>query len=72
MVKKMERKYMERLKGKYCKIVTREPSADRASVVTGILEDIDYEDGFITVDSWQGPGCLRISNIVAIKPGRKE
>ena len=72
MVKKMEGKYMERLKGKYCKIVTKEPIADRASVVTGILEDIDYEDGFITVGSWQGPECLRISSIVAIKPGRKE
>jgi len=51
---------MERLVGKYCKIVTKEPGEERASVVTGILEDVDYKDGFIL-----------INNIVAIKPGRK-
>ena len=60
---------MERLIGKYCKIVTKEPGEDRASVVTGILEDVDYQDGFILVDSEQGLGCLRINTIVAIKPG---
>jgi len=59
---------MERLVGKYCKIVTKEPGEDRASVVTGILEDVDYKDGFILVDSKQGLGCLRINTIVAIKP----
>ena len=67
----MEKKYMERLVGKYCKIVTREPGEKRASVVTGTLEDVDYKDGFILVDSEQGLGCLSISTIVAIKPGRK-
>ena len=67
----MERKYLERLVGKYCKIVTKEPGEDRASVVTGILEDVDYKDGFILVDSSQGLGCLRINTIVAIKPGHK-
>jgi flagellin FlaB len=67
----MEKKYMERLVGKYCKIVTKEPGEDRASVVTGTLEDVDYKDGFILVDSEQGLGCLRINTIVAIKPGRK-
>ena len=67
----MEKKYMERLVGKYCKIVTKEPGEDRATVVTGILEDVDYKDGFILVDSEQGLGCLRINTIVAIKPGRK-
>jgi flagellin FlaB len=67
----MEKKYMERLVGKYCKIVTKEPGEERASVVTGILEDVDYKDGFILVDSEQGLGCLRINTIVAIKPGKK-
>ena len=67
--KEMERKYMERLKGRYCKIVTKEPGEQRASVVTGTLEDIDYEDGFILVDSEQGLGCLRINTVIAIKPG---
>jgi len=67
----MEKKYMERLVGKYCKIVTKEPGEDRASVVTGTLEDVDYKDGFILVDSEQGLGCLRINTIVAIKPGHR-
>jgi len=60
---------MERLKGRFCKIVTKEPGERRASVITGTVEDIDYEDGFILVDSEQGLGCLRISTVVAIKPG---
>ena len=67
----MERKYLERLVGKYCKIVTKEPGESRASIVTGILEDVDYKDGFILVDSEQGLGCLRISTVVAIKPGKR-
>ena len=59
---------MERLVGKYCKIVTKEPGENRASVVTGTLEDVDYKDGFVLVDSEQGLGCLRIDTIIAIKP----
>ncbi|MEF8879055.1 MAG: archaellin/type IV pilin N-terminal domain-containing protein [Candidatus Thermoplasmatota archaeon] len=68
----MKEKYMKRLIGTHCKIVTKEPGDKRASVVTGILEDIDYEDGFILVDSEQGLGCLSIETIVAIKPGSKK
>jgi len=67
----MEKKYMERLIGKYCKIVTKEPGEERANVITGTLEDVDYKDGFILVDSQQGLGCLRINTIIAIKPGNK-
>ncbi len=62
---------MEKLVGKYCKIVTKEPGEERANVVSGILEDVDYKDGFILVDSSQGLGCLRIDTIIAIKPGKK-
>ena len=64
----MERKYVERLIGKYCKIVTKEPGEKRASVVTGVLENLDTEDGFVIIDSEQGLGCLKIDTIVAIKP----
>jgi flagellin FlaB len=67
----MEKRYMERLIGKYCKIVTKEPGEERANVVTGILEDVDYKDGFILIDSSQGLGCLRIDTVIAIKPGNK-
>lgn len=69
--KTMEKKYMERLMGKYCKIVVKEPGEERASVINGILDDVDYKDGFILVDSDQGLGCLRIDTIIAIKPGNK-
>ncbi len=37
----MVKRYMEKLVGKYCKIVTKEPGEERANVVTGILEDVD-------------------------------
>ena len=67
----MVKRYMEKLVGKYCKIVTKEPGEERANVVIGILEDVDYKDGFILVDSSQGLGCLRIDTIIAIKPGKK-
>lgn len=68
----MVKKYMEMLKGSYCKIVTKEPGEDRASVITGILKDIDYKDGFVIIDSEQGLGCLSINTIVAIKPKSKD
>jgi len=67
----MNKKYMKRFEGKYCKIVTREPGEERVSVVIGVLEDIDDEDGFILVDSEQGLGALKINTIVAIKPASK-
>jgi flagellin FlaB len=60
---------MDRLVGKYCKIVTKEPGDQRVSVITGILEEVDHKDGFIFVDSNQGLGLLRINTVVAIKPG---
>ena len=71
-VKEMERKNMERLIGKYCKIVTKEPGDCRVSVVTGFVDDVDYKDGFILIDSSQGLGCLRLNTIIAIKPGTKK
>ncbi|HEB37768.1 MAG TPA: hypothetical protein ENI14_03810, partial [Thermoplasmatales archaeon] len=49
----------------------KEPGEDRASVVSGILEDIDYDAGFVIIDSSQGLGCLSIKSIVAIKPGKR-
>lgn len=68
----MEKKYMERFKGRYCKVVTKEPGEKRATVTTGLLEDVDYDDGFIIVDSNQGLGALRINTIIAIKPAQQK
>jgi flagellin FlaB len=61
---------MERLVGRYCKVVTKEPGEKKATVTTGLLEDVDYQDGFIIIDSHQGLGALRISTIIAIKPAK--
>ncbi len=61
---------MERFVGRYCKVVTKEPGEKKATVTTGLLEDVDYEDGFIIIDSHQGLGALRISTIIAIKPAK--
>ena len=63
---------MERFVGRYCKIVTKEPGEDRATVTTGLLEDVDYKDGFILIDSQQGLGALAINTIIAIKPAQKK
>ena len=63
----MERKYIKRLVGKYCKIVTKEPGEQRASAITGKIEEIDTDDGFVIIDSNQGLGCININTIVAIK-----
>ena len=59
---------MDRLIGRYCKIVLKEPGKERASVVSGILEDIDYDAGFVIIDSDRGLGCLNMKSIIAIKP----
>ena len=57
--------------GKYCKIVTKEPGEEKANVVTGIIRDIDHDEGFVTIESNQGVNCLNIKTIVAIKPRTK-
>lgn len=57
--------------GKYCKIVTKEPGEEKANVVTGIIKDIDHDEGFVTIESNQGVNCLNIKTIVAIKPREK-
>ena len=67
----MNEKCVDRLIGKYCKIITKEPGEDRANVVTGIIMEIDHDAGFIMIESTQGMGCLNINTIVAIKPRRE-
>ena len=67
----MDKKCVDKLVGKYCKIVTNEPGDDRSYVVTGIVKDIDHDAGFIIIESTQGLGCLSIKTIIAIKPKAK-
>jgi hypothetical protein len=68
MEKKMEEKCIDRLIGRYCKIVTREPGEDRAHVIHGRLITIDYDAELLVVESKEGLGCLNIKTIEAIKP----
>jgi hypothetical protein len=67
----MESRYLERLVGKYCKIVTKEPGDEKASVINGILEGVDYIDRFILINSSQGLGYISMETVLAIKPGNK-
>ena len=68
----MDEKCADRLIGKYCKIVTKEPGEDKSHVFTGLVKSIDHDDGFITIESWQGLGVLNIDTIIAIKPKKQE
>ncbi len=68
----MKKKYMERLIGQYCKIVTKEPSEENARVATGTIKDVDNDAGFIVIESIQGTNCLSMQTIVAIKPSSKK
>ena len=63
----MNGKCVDKLIGKYCKIITKEPGEERSNVVTGIVNDVNHESGFIMIESEQGVGCLSIKTIVAIK-----
>jgi len=67
----MKRKCVDKLIGKYCKIVMKEPGNERSYVVIGIVKDFDHDAGFITIESSQGFGCLSIKIIIAIKPKAK-
>lgn len=68
----MKKKCMDKLIGKYCKIVAREPGDEKAHVVIGRVTEIDHESGLLMVESEQGLGCLNITTIEAIKPNNKK
>jgi len=64
----MEKRNINKLMGKTCKIVTMEPYSKKATIITGKIEDIDNKDELIFVNSKEGLGCLKLKFIVAIKP----
>ena len=64
----MKENSMDKMIGKNCKIVTKEPGEMKSHVVTGIVKEIDYDEGFVIIESYQGLGCINIRTIVAIKP----
>ncbi|GAH06509.1 unnamed protein product [marine sediment metagenome] len=67
----MNGRCVDKLIGKYCKIVAKEPGEEKAGVVTGIVKDVDHDEGFITIESKQGLGILNIKSILAIKPKKQ-
>jgi len=68
----MEKKCMDRLIGKQCKIVTKEPGDDKARIIFGMVQLIDYNSGFVIIESERGTGCLNMKTIEAIKPSNKK
>ncbi|UCF50610.1 MAG: hypothetical protein JSU91_03775 [Thermoplasmatales archaeon] len=68
----MEKKCMDRLVGKSCKIVTKEPGDEKAHVVFGMVKLIDHNAGFMIIESNRGTGCLNMKTIEAIKPSNKK
>jgi len=68
----MKKRIMDKLIGKYCKIVTKEPGEENAHVLFGTITEIDHESGFVNIETSQGLGCLNINIIKAIKPRSKK
>jgi len=68
----MKKSVMDKLIGRYCKIVTKEPGEENAHVLFGVITEIDHEAGFIGIESSQGLGCLNLNIIKAIKPRNKK
>ncbi len=64
----MNTRILERLLDQSCKIVLKDPGQDRSRVMMGILKEVDFQSGFIILETSRGPGCVNIDAIVAIKP----
>jgi len=67
----MKEESLNRLLGKKCKIVTKEPGDEKNHIVIGLIKEIEYDEKFIIIESAQGIGCLNMQSIVAIKPWRQ-
>ncbi len=63
---------MDRFKGKYCKIVSKEPDEEKVHAVVGTVKDIDHDEGLILIDSNRGTYVLSTETILAIKPKTKK
>ena len=68
----MKKSVMDKLIGKYCKIVTKEPGEENAHVLFGVITEIDHDAGFLGIESNKGPGCLNLNIIKAIKPRKQK
>lgn len=61
---------MDKLIGKYCKIVVREPGEERAHTIFGMLTNVDYDERLVLIKSNPCSAYLNLDTIVAIKPRR--
>ena len=68
----MIRKGIDKLIGKECKIIAREPGEEYPFVVFGTLTEIDHANGFLVIDSKEGVGCINIATVEAIRPKNKD
>lgn len=66
----MDQKYIERLVGKYCKIVIKAPGKKKGMVRIGLLEDINYLDNSITIELREGEDIVYVDEIIAIRTVR--
>ena len=67
----MNENSLDKLKGRYCKIVTQEPGEYGVNVFYGEITDIDYKGGFIIVESEKGIGIISLGVVEAIRPSKK-
>jgi hypothetical protein len=68
----MSENTIDRLIGEYCKIVIEEPGKKKASVIYGLLKDVDHKKDFIIIESSGGLGIVNKNTIIAIKPSKKK
>ena len=64
----MKKNTLDRMIGKYCKIVTKKPDENKAHVVFGLITKIDHDTGLISIESNRGIENLDIKIVEAIKP----
>lgn len=64
----MTSKNIDKLIHKHCKFIIREPSKERARVIFGTLEGIDYDAGLIIIKSNPNLLSLNLNSLVAIRP----
>jgi len=63
---------LNRFKGKFCKIVTKESDEEKAHAVVGIVKEIDHYEGLMLINSKHGTYVLNTDTIIAIKPTTKK
>lgn len=66
----MKTNNLDKMIGRFCKIVMKEPGDKKAHVITGTIQEIDHQTRLVMVKSCNGFYGLNIDAIVAIKPRR--